>query len=103
MKVLHKERMRLRRAYLSTEGRRIPQLLKTREFMKTSLPLMPWLVGASVDAKLSVQVALLMAGMLLTLAWFGFVLWTLEAVSARRRDKHDLRVGRFLLPDEYSR
>ena len=103
MKVLRKERLRLRRPYLSTAGRRIPPLLKTRELPKTLLPLMPWFVAASVEAKPSVQLALLVPGLLLTLVWFGFVLWTLEVVAARQRDKHYMRVCRYLLPEEYHR
>ena len=103
MNFIRKERMRLRRAYLKNEGRRIPQLLRTNEYLKATLPLLPWLVAASIDAGPPLQLALLVPGVLLTAFWLGFVFWTLLAVEAWSRDKYYMQVGRYLLPEEYHR
>ena len=95
--------MRLSRAHLKNENRHIPELLRTKEYLKTTLPLLPWLLAASVEADSSTQLALLVPGALLTLAWLGFVFWTLLAVEGRARDKDYMQVGRYLLPEEYHR
>ena len=105
MNLVRKERTRLRRAYLRNEGRghRIPDLLRTREFTKATIPLLPWFVAASVEAGTGLQIALLVPGLLLTVIWLGFVFWTLLVVEARVRDKQYRQVGRYLLPEEYHR
>ena len=97
MKLLRKERLRLRRAYLRGKD----PLLRTREFTKAILPVIPWIVAASVNARPSLQLTLLLTAMPLALAWLGFVIWTIESIAARQTDKHYVNVGRYLLSKEY--
>lgn len=89
MNLVRRERTRLRRAYLKNKGRRIPELLRTREFTKAAIPLLPWFVATCVEARTTLQIALLVPGAVLTMLWLGFVFWTLLAVEARVTGKHD--------------
>ena len=97
MRLLRKERLRLRRAYLRGED----PLLRTKEFTKAFAPLMPGFVAACVNASPSLQLMLLLPAMPLALAWLGFVIWTIEGVAARQADKHYMDAGRYLLSKEY--
>ena len=98
MKLLRKERLRLRRAYLRGDGQ---GFLRTREFSKAFLPLMPWFVAASVNLKPSLQLVMLLPGMFLALAWLGFVIWTIEVAASRQADKRYTDGGKYLLSKEY--
>ncbi|RHW18156.1 hypothetical protein D1610_06635 [Sphingomonas gilva] len=108
MKLLEKERRRLRRKYLKKVAHRgfnyhAYDKWLDWEFARTGIPLLPGAIVSYADGLTTAATILLAAGAPFSLFWFGFVMWTWLSVAARLSDKQYMLVTRKLLSKEYSR